>query len=144
MKVILDFISQNNYIKDKLTHYDLKKAEAFFNSYIGIKMLRAKTVEREKEFLVKIPANEIYKDLGDKSTDMIIVQGIIDCFFVDNKGDIYLVDYKYSKESDEIIKKEYEPQISLYKKALKKSLNLNSCNIKSFIWNVEKESLIEF
>ena len=144
MKVILDFISQNNYIKDKLTHYDLKKAEAFFDSYIGIKMLRAKTVEREKEFLVKIPANEIYKDLGDKSTDMIIVQGIIDCFFVDNKGDIYLVDYKYSKESDEIIKKEYEPQISLYKKALKKSLNLNSCNIKSFIWNVEKESLIEF
>ncbi len=141
MKVILDFISSNNYIKDKLTHYDLKKAEAFFNSYIGIKMLRAQVVEREKEFLVKIPANEIYKDLGEDASSMIIVQGIIDCYFVDNKGDIYLIDYKYSKNSDEKIKKEYEPQIRLYEKALLKSLD---GNIKSFIWNVENESLIEF
>lgn len=144
MKVILDFISKNNYIKDKLTHYDLKKAEAFFDSYIGIKMLRAKTVEREKEFLVKIPVNEIYKDLGERSEDSIIVQGIIDCYFVDNKGDIYLIDYKYSREDDEKIKTEYEPQIRLYEKALMKTLNIKAKNIKSFIWNVEKESLIEF
>lgn len=145
MKVILDFIENNNYLKDKLTHSDLKKVQAFFESSLGTKMLRAKEVHREKEFLLKVSADKIYKEAESSSLNSeVIVQGIIDCFFVDTKGDIYLIDYKYVSGTEEKIKKEYYYQIELYKDALSKSLSIKKESIKAYIWNVDKEYIIEF
>ncbi len=142
MKVLLDLVSSDEFLKDKLTHDDLKKAEGFFESPLGIKLLRAKEVHREKEFMLSLSAKEIYKDVSDESP--IMVQGIIDCYFVDTKGDIYLIDYKYASGSDDEIKKDYQPQIELYRTALSKALKVDREKIKSYIWNVDKKTCIEF
>ena len=54
---------------------------------------------------------------------MGIVQGIIDLIAVcDNKA--ILVDYKTSSHSAERLKKDYSMQLTLYKKAIEKCLNL--------------------
>lgn len=142
MKVLLDLVSSDEFLKDKLTHDDLKKAEAFFESPLGVKLLRAKEVYREKEFMLSLSSREIYKDEDDDST--VMVQGIIDCYFVDTKGDIYLLDYKYASGSDEQIKKDYLHQIELYRIALSKALKVDKEKIKSYIWNVDKKTCIEF
>ena len=137
MKVILDFIEDNEYIKDKLTHSDLKKIQGFFDSYIGIKMLRAKEVHREKEFLLREDIKEIYKDQNkDFKGRKMIIQGIIDCYFEDTKGDIYLIDYKYTLGGIEKIKEEYAFQLKMYKLALSKSLGIDISQIKSYVWDV--------
>ena len=72
-----------------------------------------------------------------------MIQGIIDCYFVDTKGDIYLVDYKYAAGDDEQIKKDYRHQLELYKTALSKALKIDKERIKTYIWNVDKQNSIE-
>ncbi len=142
MKVLLDLVSQDEFLKDKLTHDDLKKAEGFFESPLGIKLLRAREVYREKEFMLSLSSKEIYKDVKDDIP--VMVQGIIDCYFVDTKGDIYLIDYKYASGGDDEIKKAYQHQIELYRIALSKALKTDKEKIKSYIWNVDKKTCIEF
>ena len=141
MEVILDLVSSDEFLKDKLTHDDLKKAEAFFESPLGIKLLRAKEVYREKEFMLLLPSKDIYGEAGDETG--IMIQGIIDCYFVDTKGDIYLVDYKYASGDDEQLKKDYRHQLELYKTALSKALKTDKEKIKTYIWNVDKQTSVE-
>ena len=56
----------------------------------------------------------------------ILVQGIIDLYYIDNSENIVLVDYKtdYVKNNDKnyLIQK-YKKQLELYKKALEEALN---------------------
>ncbi len=143
LRVILDFIENNEYLKERLTLTDIKKAEAFFNHPIGIKMLRASKIFREKEFLIRMKASEIYKELENEDGN-IIIQGIIDCLFVDTKGEVYLLDYKYVSKSEEEIRKTYTYQLELYREAVSKMLKVPKDKINTYIWNVRDEYLIDF
>lgn len=142
MKVILDFLSDKPYLKDNLTFMDIKKVESFFQNPLGIKMLRSKKAIREKDFLMKMKIKDIYNDITDERE--IIVQGVIDCYFYDNYDNVYLIDYKYSHKDSEEIKEEYTYQIELYKEALSKSLNVGKDKIKAFIWDINKETTINY
>ena len=55
---------------------------------------------------------------------MILTQGIIDLYFIDENDKLILVDYKtdYVQDEKEFIEK-YKKQLDLYKKALESSLN---------------------
>lgn len=145
LSVILEFIDDNQYLKERLTLSDLKKAEAFFESTIGIKMLRAREVWREKDFLIRMNTYELYSGFeGFKDDEKVIVQGIIDCLFVDTKGDVYLIDYKYVNRSEQEIKKTYSYQIKLYKEAVSKIRKIPRESIKAYIWDVNKQTVIDF
>jgi len=145
LSVILEFINDNQYLKDRLTLSDLKKAEAFFNHPLGIKMLRAKEVWREKDFLIRMNISELYDDFeGLNSDGKVIVQGIMDCLFVDTKGDVYLIDYKYVNRSEKEIKRNYAYQIKLYRKAVSKIRKIPEKSIKAYIWDVNKQNVIDF
>jgi ATP-dependent helicase/nuclease subunit A len=143
LSVILDFVENNEYLKERLTLTDLKKAEAFFSHPMGIKMLRSSEIFREKEFLIRMKAKYIYKELDD-TEESIIIQGIIDCLFVDTKGDVYLLDYKYVSKSEEEIRKTYTYQLELYREAVSKMLKISKDKINTYIWNVRDEYLIDF
>ena len=65
-------------------------------------------------------ARELY---GDDTDAKILVQGIIDLLAVKD-GKVILVDYKRSDHSADRLKKDYQTQLSLYKKAVEKCLNL--------------------
>ena len=104
-------------------------------------MLRAATGWREKDFLIRMKVKDIYNIPSD--SDMI-VQGIMDCLFVDTKGELYLIDYKCVNKNEKEIIKTYSYQINLYKEAISKTMQVSKDSIKAYIWDVNKQIAIDF
>ncbi len=92
----------------------------FFLTDIGRRMKASHYVKREVPFVIKKNADEIIASL-DKN-DVILIQGIIDCYFYED-DQVVIIDYK----TDEIeggnlepVKDEYKTQILSYKEAVEK------------------------
>ena len=67
------------------------------------------------------------KDIFDEAADneMILVQGIIDLYYIDKNGNLILVDYKTDYVPDGNLSKleeKYKIQLELYKNALEGAL----------------------
>ena len=94
----------------------------FTKSDIWEELKNAKEVHREEPFYMTIPAKEIYKkDVEEK----ILVQGIIDLYYIDINDNLVLLDYKtdYLENGEEELIQKYDNQLQLYKKALEDALN---------------------
>lgn len=80
----------------------------------------AKEINKEKAFYINIDAKEIY---NVESKEKILVQGVIDLYYIDKDDHIILVDYKtdFVKTEEELIRK-YEKQLEIYKRALEQAL----------------------
>lgn len=79
-------------------------------------------VYKEKQFIMKESLCNLLENVPYK--DKILVQGVVD-FFAVEKGEIILVDYKYSQSSsEEYLANKYKNQLKLYKMALESGLNL--------------------
>ncbi len=90
--------------------------ENFVNSELFEDLKNAKEIHRETPFYMNIP----YKDTKEK----VLVQGIIDLYYVDKDGNIILVDYKTDRNVDEnTLIERYKFQLNLYKNAIENSLN---------------------
>lgn len=118
---------------------EVKKIAQFFNTDIGRRMKISSTVKREVPFVIKKQADEIINSL-DKN-DMILIQGIIDCYFYEGK-EVVIIDYK----TDDIaqmglksIKEKYKPQILSYKEAVEKITNrkVKSCYL--YLFDIDEE-----
>ena len=71
-----------------------------------------------------MPAEEIYEGAGKE--DKVLVQGIIDLYYISAKGELVLVDYKtdYVEKGQEIkLWEKYKEQLELYQKALERALH---------------------
>lgn len=91
----------------------------FFLSDIGKRMIIADEVYREAPFIYKMNAASIYENY-ENVADEIVVQGIIDCYFIEN-DEIILLDYKtdkVDKNTLENVKQRYIPQLNSYREAL--------------------------
>ncbi len=96
---------------------------AFTKTNIWEQLKEAKEINKEKPFYINIPAKEIYnKDIDE----MVLVQGVIDLYFINKENELILLDYKtdYVEQGkeDELLEK-YADQLKIYKKALEESLN---------------------
>ncbi len=123
---------------DKLVEKDIitaKEAEninlnsilKFTETKIWKEMQCAQRVEREKPFYIKVPAKDIYNE--DIPED-ILVQGIIDLYYITQEGKLILVDYKTDfVQVEEELKQKYTTQLMLYKNALEEALNQQVDNI---------------
>ena len=99
---------------------------AFVQSDLGQRIRVAKKLDREVPFSLSIPASVAYADWKGED-EPVLVQGIIDCLFEDEKG-LILVDYKTDSITDRfkggfiearpILEKRYRVQIDLYTKAI--------------------------
>lgn len=69
---------------------------------------------REREFLCRMRACDILPHV--EATDFVLVQGAIDLLACGDFG-IKIIDYKYSRKSDEELVASYSAQLNLYKKA---------------------------
>ena len=99
------------------------KILAFLSSNIWKEMQTAKVVEQEKAFYLNLKANEIYQNNAE---DEILVQGIIDLYYITNNDELVLVDYKtdyVENNNEQSLKDKYNIQLEIYKKALEESLN---------------------
>ena len=99
------------------------KILAFTKSSIWEELKKAKTIEKEKPFYINIPAREIY---NQEIEEDILVQGIIDLYYINENDELVLVDYKTdyveNGKEEELLNK-YNKQLDLYKRALESALN---------------------
>lgn len=83
------------------------------------KLKQAKEIHKETPFYFDMQAKEI---VGKEVEEPILVQGIIDLYYIDKEHHMILVDYKtdfVKKEEDLIIK--YQKQLEIYKRALEEA-----------------------
>ena len=126
LQKIKDLI-QNLQLKQIITE---KEAEAinpykileFTKSNIWNDLKNAKEIYQEKPFYINVPAKEIYDEDVEES---ILVQGIIDLYYINKDDEVILLDYKTDYvekgKENELIQK-YKKQLELYKQALEYSL----------------------
>lgn len=95
----------------------------FTKSEIWRELKTAKLIEREKPFYLNIPANTVY---NEEIEETILVQGVIDLYYVNKNNELILVDYKtdYIEKNKkyELVNK-YKKQLELYQEALEQSFN---------------------
>ena len=93
----------------------------FTQSDLAKRIKKAKDIHKEKPFYININASDIY---DEKIEENVLVQGIIDLYFIDENNKLILLDYKTDKvkEITELVSR-YKEQLGLYKKALENALN---------------------
>ena len=112
----------------KLNLYKLKK---FFSSKLCAEMRSAQRIWREKRFMTAFPADKFTLDDELRSKlagETLLVQGVIDCAYLDGDGKVVLVDYKtdsfpHGTSRDDVITeltKRHSRQLEYYKFACEK------------------------
>lgn len=116
----------------------VEKLDAFLHSPLANRMMTAAKKEelyKEKPFVMSVAAQELFADAQEQ--DSILIQGIIDAFFVEDDG-IVLLDYKTDRVGDarELIGR-YEAQLKLYARALERTMGIpvKECLLYSFCFD---------
>ena len=117
-KELITELESNNIDKNKLLEYT--------KSQLWKELKEAKKVYKEQPFYINIKASKIYEQINEKNDENILVQGIIDLYFIDKNDKLILIDYKtdyIEKGEEEKLIEKYKSQLELYKQALEQSLN---------------------
>ena len=119
VKELLDkLVAKKTITEQEANAINIKKIYQFTKSNIWQEMTEAQVVEREKPFYINIPVQEIYeKDLEEK----VLVQGVIDLYYISSNGELVLVDFKTDyvpDKNEQILIERYSSQLQLYKRAL--------------------------
>lgn len=138
---LINKLVQNKLITTKEADYiDIQKLLTYTESDLYKNLKKAKQIHKEEPFYINIDASEIYKeDINEK----ILVQGVIDLYYIDENDNIILVDYKtdYVKQNEQELVDKYKKQLSIYKEALEKALSKKV--FKTYIYSVYLGKSIE-
>lgn len=91
----------------------------YTKSDLFAELKQAKQIQKEIPFYFDMEAKEVVKeDVEEK----ILVQGIIDLYYIDQDNHMVLVDYKtdFVKQEEELVTK-YKKQLEIYKRALEEA-----------------------
>ena len=130
IKALIHKLEMNQIITEKESEaINPYKILQFTKSAIWGQLKNAREYYQEKPFYINVPASQIYEqDIKEN----ILVQGIIDLYFVNEDGQIVLVDYKTdyveSGKEFELVEK-YRSQLDLYKQALESALGRKVCKV---------------
>ena len=124
IKTLIRSLEINKVITEKESEaINPSKILQFTKSEIWKQLKNAKEYYQEKPFYINVPASQIY---DEDIKENILVQGIIDLYFVNENGQIVLVDYKTDYVENgkkfELVEK-YKSQLNLYKQALESALS---------------------
>ena len=126
IKELVNELYENEIITmQEMKSIDIKKIFEFTKSNLWNELKKAKKVYKELPFYINIPVNDLYSDIP-KTEEKILVQGIIDLYFIDKDNKVVLVDYKtdFIKHGQEnILVERYKKQLDLYKTAIEQALN---------------------
>ena len=118
---------------------NINKVYQFTKSKIWEEMIHAHVVQREKPFYINIPAKELYnQDLDEK----ILVQGIIDLYYITQDDELVLVDFKtdfVENRDEQILIDKYRTQLDLYKRALESATGRKVDRVYIYSTYLEKE-----
>ncbi|MBR3697449.1 MAG: helicase-exonuclease AddAB subunit AddA [Clostridia bacterium] len=117
-ELIEEMISKSIITREEANSIQITKILEFLKTDFAKKIKNSKLIQKEKPFCTKILAKEIFENAKDET---VLVQGIIDLYFIDEENNLILVDYKTDfvepGYEDELIIK-YKKQLEIYKKAL--------------------------
>lgn len=115
-------VEQELITKEQAQACNLSDIWGFFESPLGRQMKEAKKVYREEKFNLMVPAGEIYPKLtGEAAQTPLLIQGVMDCFFITQEGKAVLIDFKTDripKGQAGIAKERYGTQLAVYKRAI--------------------------
>jgi ATP-dependent helicase/nuclease subunit A len=116
----------------------------FFRSDIATRMRNSVQVQRELPFNLAIPAHVVYA--GETSGEEILVQGIIDCCFIEDDKWILLY-YKTnrvdSKNTAVKIAEYYKPQLQTYRSALEEITGIEVKEAYLYLLSVGEEARVK-
>ena len=142
IKSLIQNLEMNQIITEKESEsINVYKILQFTKSEIWNQLKNAKEYYQEKPFYINVPANQIY---DEDIKENILVQGIIDLYFVNENGQVVLVDYKtdYVENGNEIeLVDKYKSQLNLYKQALENALGTKVDKV--YIYSVYLDKEIE-
>ena len=117
------------------------KLSDYTKSNLWQELKKAKKVYKEQPFYINLKSNEIYKDGSDEN---VLVQGIIDLYYINSNDEVILVDYKtdwVEEGQEQSLVDKYKKQLELYASALEKSLEREVS--KKYIYSVRLNKMIE-
>ena len=139
--LIKTLIEKNVMTKEEAGKIKIDDIIKFTKSNIWNELKTAKKIYKEQPFYITIPVNELYPNLV-KAKDEILVQGIIDLYYIDKDGKIVLVDYKtdFIKEGEEYkLIDRYKKQLEIYKEAIEKATGKKVRRVIIYSTNLSKE-----
>lgn len=122
LQMMENMVSKRLIDKESIELVDVKKMVAFSKTDLARRMEKAHKSDllfREKPFVMGIPACEIDKEKYN-SKELVVVQGIVDAWFIED-NEVIVVDYKTdSVENIEDLEARYRSQLVYYGEAIKK------------------------
>lgn len=122
-ELLEELVEKNILTERQKEEIPLEKIFTFTQSDLFEELKKAKQIFKEQPFYISVPIKDIY---GKEIEEDILVQGIIDLYFINERNEIVLVDYKTDyvpKNEESYLKQKYEGQLELYKKAIEKALD---------------------
>ena len=140
-EMINNFVDKKLITKPEADAINTYKLLQYTKSNLFKELKNAKEVHKEEPFYININSNEVFET---EAKENILVQGIIDLYYINQNNEVILVDYKtdyVEKGKEEVLIEKYKKQLELYKRALEESLNrkVNKC----YIYSVYLEKEIE-
>ena len=142
LQIMVDGLCAKNIItENEKEAIQINKLYEYTKSSLWNELKSAKEINKEKPFYINILAKDVFEIDTDET---ILVQGIIDLYYINKNNELILVDFKtdYIKEGEEdkLVKK-YNKQLEIYKKALESSLKREV--VHTYIFSMQLNKLIE-
>ena len=145
---VKDLVAKNIITEKEKQAIYLQTLYTYTKSEIWQELKQAKLMEREKPFYIMLPAKEFYELEKEKSAinqdnnDKILVQGIIDLYYINKENELILLDYKtdFANNENELVDK-YKVQLEIYKRALEKALGRKVNKV--YIYSLYLQKIIE-
>ena len=117
-------VEQNIFNDNEIELINSKKVVAMLQSNLGLRMIKAdgcNNLYKEQQFSIGINVSDIYtnEELLEGIDDIVIVQGIIDAYFVED-NEIVVMDYKTDNVDEETLVGRYKAQLDYYASTLER------------------------
>ncbi len=124
-KQMEEMVAKGEIAADYAALVDPSKILIFAQSDLAKRMdaaLKRGELYREQPFVIGMPARRVNPEMD--SDEMVLIQGIVDAFFVEN-GHVVLVDYKTDRvDTEEALVERYRVQFDQYTEALTRLMQL--------------------
>ena len=122
-KFIEDMCNKNLITENQKDAIDIDKIYKIIESDFIKNLKSAKEIHKETPFYTYINTKEIY---NTENSENILVQGIIDLYYINQNDELILVDYKtdYTQDEGKDLVDKYKVQLEIYKKALEEALKI--------------------
>ena len=121
-ELVYELVQKEIILPNEAEAINIKQLLEYTKSDLWKELKSAKEIHKEEPFYLNVSAKEMFESNVD---DFILVQGIIDLFFISKNDELVLVDYKTDfinpGEEKKLIAK-YKKQLELYKRALENGM----------------------